>query len=246
MPAPLHSWCWLLVVQCWRPRWRTDMAPVSLAALARCGRWWWRAATFLPGCRSARPSFRARSRYAESLPGSFHLVLSPPPSRLSAVNRRQSSRLAPTSWPPNCGCRALTAPAAIRSSRAVVVRSRSLSAAAGRYSQAVRREGSRVDVVVITEPRGPGPGHTYVAASGVRLLALTQQDPAGPGPALGLVGHPGAHPRPSARADRGGELRPRGATAAAAGRLASAPARLSRPKPPPRTPAPPYHRRPRR
>jgi Flp pilus assembly protein CpaB len=46
-------------------------------------------------------------------------------------------------------------------------------------------DGSKVDVVVITEPRGPGPGHTYVAAAGVRLLALTQQDPAGPGPALG-------------------------------------------------------------
>lgn len=45
--------------------------------------------------------------------------------------------------------------------------------------------GSTVDVVVTTEPRGPGPGHTYVAASGVRLLALTEQDPAGPGPAGG-------------------------------------------------------------
>lgn len=42
-------------------------------------------------------------------------------------------------------------------------------------------EGSRVDVVVTTEPRGPGPGRSYVAAAGVRLLALTQQDPAGPG-----------------------------------------------------------------
>jgi Flp pilus assembly protein CpaB len=46
-------------------------------------------------------------------------------------------------------------------------------------------EGSRVDVVVITEPRGPGPGNTYVAAEGVPLLALAQQDPSGPGPALG-------------------------------------------------------------
>jgi Flp pilus assembly protein CpaB len=45
--------------------------------------------------------------------------------------------------------------------------------------------GSRVDVVVTTEPRGPGPGHTYVAAAGVRLLALTEQDPAGPGPTAG-------------------------------------------------------------
>ena len=46
-------------------------------------------------------------------------------------------------------------------------------------------EGSRVDVVVTTEPRGPGPGRTYVAASGVRLLALGEQDPTGPGPSAG-------------------------------------------------------------
>lgn len=45
--------------------------------------------------------------------------------------------------------------------------------------------GSRVDVVVTTEPRGPGPGRTYVAAAAVRVLALSQQDPAGPGPAGG-------------------------------------------------------------
>jgi Flp pilus assembly protein CpaB len=36
--------------------------------------------------------------------------------------------------------------------------------------------GSRVDVVVTTEPDGPGAGHTYVAAAAVPLLAL------GPGP----------------------------------------------------------------
>ena len=35
--------------------------------------------------------------------------------------------------------------------------------------------GSRVDVVVTTEPGpGGGNGHTYVAANGVRLLALSQ------------------------------------------------------------------------
>lgn len=32
--------------------------------------------------------------------------------------------------------------------------------------------GAKVDVVVTSEPDGPGPGRTYVAASGVRLLAL--------------------------------------------------------------------------
>jgi Flp pilus assembly protein CpaB len=46
-------------------------------------------------------------------------------------------------------------------------------------------EASRVDVVVTSEPRGPGPGRTYIAASGVRLVALSRQDPAGPGPANG-------------------------------------------------------------
>jgi Flp pilus assembly protein CpaB len=46
-------------------------------------------------------------------------------------------------------------------------------------------EGSSVDVVVTTEPRGPGPGHTYVAASGVKLLGLGEQDPVGPGPSGG-------------------------------------------------------------
>jgi Flp pilus assembly protein CpaB len=46
-------------------------------------------------------------------------------------------------------------------------------------------QGSRVDVVVTNEPRGPGPGSTYVAAAAVRLLALTRQDSGGPGPAGG-------------------------------------------------------------
>jgi Flp pilus assembly protein CpaB len=36
--------------------------------------------------------------------------------------------------------------------------------------------GRRVDVVITTEPTGPGPGRTYVAAEGVPLLAV------GPGP----------------------------------------------------------------
>jgi Flp pilus assembly protein CpaB len=44
------------------------------------------------------------------------------------------------------------------------------------------RRGTRVDVVVTSEPRSPGPGRTYVAAAGVRLLALNRQSPAAPGP----------------------------------------------------------------
>jgi Flp pilus assembly protein CpaB len=42
--------------------------------------------------------------------------------------------------------------------------------------------GARVDVVVTAEPRGPGPGRTFVAAAGVPLLALGPgEDGAGPG-----------------------------------------------------------------
>jgi hypothetical protein len=44
-----------------------------------------------------------------------------------------------------------------------------------------RPAGSRVDVVVTAEPSGPGPGRTYVAASGVPLLALGPGED-GPGP----------------------------------------------------------------
>jgi Flp pilus assembly protein CpaB len=41
--------------------------------------------------------------------------------------------------------------------------------------------GSRVDVVVTSEPEGAGPGHTYVAAAAVPLLAL-RPGAEGPGP----------------------------------------------------------------
>lgn len=41
--------------------------------------------------------------------------------------------------------------------------------------------GGLVDVVVTTEPRGAGPGRTYVAAEGVPLLAITA-GPESPGP----------------------------------------------------------------
>lgn len=41
--------------------------------------------------------------------------------------------------------------------------------------------GARVDVVVTTEPTGPGPGHTYVAAADVPLLGLSPE-PGGVGP----------------------------------------------------------------
>jgi Flp pilus assembly protein CpaB len=43
------------------------------------------------------------------------------------------------------------------------------------------RAGTRVDVVVTSEPAGPGPGRTYVAAGAVPLLALGP-GPEGPGP----------------------------------------------------------------
>jgi Flp pilus assembly protein CpaB len=44
-----------------------------------------------------------------------------------------------------------------------------------------RASGSKVDVVVTTEPDGAGPGRTYVAAAGVPLLALGPGED-GPGP----------------------------------------------------------------
>jgi Flp pilus assembly protein CpaB len=44
-----------------------------------------------------------------------------------------------------------------------------------------RPAGTRVDVVVTAEPSGPGPGRTYVGASGVPLLALGPGED-GPGP----------------------------------------------------------------
>jgi Flp pilus assembly protein CpaB len=52
--------------------------------------------------------------------------------------------------------------------------------------------GTKIDVVVTTEPAGPGPGRTYVAAAGVPLLALGPgADGPGPGGAsaatLGLT-----------------------------------------------------------
>ena len=44
--------------------------------------------------------------------------------------------------------------------------------------------GARVDIVVTTEPSGPGPGRTYVAAARVPLLAL---GPGADGPGPGGV-----------------------------------------------------------
>jgi len=58
--------------------------------------------------------------------------------------------------------------------------------------------GAKVDVVVTSEPDGPGPGRTYVAAAGVPLLAL-RSGPEGPGPgdtaaaALGLTRRQALH-----------------------------------------------------
>ena len=50
--------------------------------------------------------------------------------------------------------------------------SRSRSAARALCCSPARSAGARVDVVVTTEPTGPGPGRTYVAAAEVPLLAL--------------------------------------------------------------------------
>jgi Flp pilus assembly protein CpaB len=49
--------------------------------------------------------------------------------------------------------------------------------------------GARVDVIVTTEPGpGGGRGRTYVAAEGVRVLALAQSGDAGPGDLPGVEG----------------------------------------------------------
>lgn len=48
--------------------------------------------------------------------------------------------------------------------------------------------GSRVDVVVTSEPSGSGDGRTYVAAPGVPLLALTPSSAAEPGEATVTLG----------------------------------------------------------
>ena len=51
------------------------------------------------------------------------------------------------------------------------------------------RAGAEVDVVVTSEPRGGGPGRTYLAARSVPLLDLRQSpDPAGAGTAAATLG----------------------------------------------------------
>jgi Flp pilus assembly protein CpaB len=61
-----------------------------------------------------------------------------------------------------------------------------VSAAEALLSAGGTPRGSRVDVVVTTEPRGPGPGRTYVAADDVRLLSLQRTAAPGPPPSGGL------------------------------------------------------------
>jgi pilus assembly protein CpaB len=57
----------------------------------------------------------------------------------------------------------------------------SVSGAAALLAAGPAPAGRRVDVVVTTEPSGPGPGRTYVAAAGVPLIALGPGAD-GPGP----------------------------------------------------------------
>jgi Flp pilus assembly protein CpaB len=68
----------------------------------------------------------------------------------------------------------------------------SVSGAEALLAAGVNPQRTRVDVVVTTEPAGPGPGRTYIAAAGVPLLALGPgADGPGPGGAsaatLGLT-----------------------------------------------------------
>lgn len=48
--------------------------------------------------------------------------------------------------------------------------------------------GAKVDVVVTSEPRGPGPGRTYIAAARVPLLALRPEGEGTPGVAAATLG----------------------------------------------------------
>jgi Flp pilus assembly protein CpaB len=57
----------------------------------------------------------------------------------------------------------------------------SVSGADALLAAGLASAGSRVDVVVTSEPQGPGPGRTFVAAAGVPLLAL-RPGPEGTGP----------------------------------------------------------------
>jgi Flp pilus assembly protein CpaB len=57
----------------------------------------------------------------------------------------------------------------------------SVSGAEALLAAGVNPQGTKVDVVVTTEPAGSGPGRTYVAAAGVPLLALGPGSD-GPGP----------------------------------------------------------------
>lgn len=60
-----------------------------------------------------------------------------------------------------------------------------VSGAEALFAGSAAPQGGSIDVVVTAEPRGPGPGRTYVAAAGVRLLALREASPSGPGPGGG-------------------------------------------------------------
>jgi Flp pilus assembly protein CpaB len=93
----------------------------------------------------------------------------PPGSYLLAAQLRASRGGTPTSD----GLRDGRAPVEI-----------SVSGADALFAGGSARPGRRVDVVVTSEPSGPGPGRTYVAAARVPLLAL---GPGADGPAPGGV-----------------------------------------------------------
>ena len=132
------------------------------------------------------------------------------PQRRSAGRRRRRSPRAPTCSAPSCGARgrAPAGPGCGPGGRPVQI---AVSGAEALLVGWRLAEGSRVDVVVSQRAGLGRRGRTYVAAAGVRLLALAR--PAGPGEGwsatLALTRDAGA------RADRGRELRPRDPAAAA-------------------------------
>ena len=198
-----------------RPRRRSSpaTAPASPAATGRCGRSSC-SRRGLPAGRPIGPREIASRLEVRRVPERFVPAgaLAVPDDALGLVPLGPApGRLLPA--------RLAAAPAAPTAAaglwRAAAGRSRSRSAAPTRCWRCGRASGSKVDVVVTTEPSGAGPGRTYVAAAGVPLLALGPGRRR-PGPGRRLGGDAGADPGAGAAADRGRELRPEADPAPAA------------------------------
>lgn len=140
----------------------------------------------LPEGRTIGPGQLAESMQVRRVPARFV-----PPGALSAphqaLGQRPVADLAAGSYvvaaqlrPP--GARAAPGPRLAAGRRPVEI---AVGGGEALFATGADPRGSRVDVVVTSEPTTSGPGRSYIAAPGVRVLALTRHDPAGPGPAAG-------------------------------------------------------------